>query len=223
MINENWRWQPWHRKMKELLDAGELGEPFVASVHRRSRVSLPGFHHPQGYMKDMPRWAVYELGVHYLDTFRFLFGEPGSIFARLHRVSPDVLGEDVEILVLGYPGLTCLVQQSFASVPVPGLDLPLAASDPQRMAHRFQVDGTRGTLVLSPDNSLRLFTDTQRQEWQFSPDGNAQSRTTAQQHFIDCLESGAEFETSGAETLKTMRLVYVAYRSAVEGSNIHLA
>jgi predicted dehydrogenase len=37
------------------------------------------------------------------------------------------------------------------------------------------------------------------------------------QHFIDCLESGAEFETSGVETLKTMALVYAAYLSAEEG------
>jgi hypothetical protein len=35
-------------------------------------------------------------------------------------------------------------------------------------------------------------------------------------HFIECLEGGAEFETSGAETLKTMALVYACYRSAEE-------
>jgi predicted dehydrogenase len=38
----------------------------------------------------------------------------------------------------------------------------------------------------------------------------------AQQHFVDCLDSGAEFETSGAQTLKTMMLVYACYLSAEE-------
>ena len=35
-----------------------------------------------------------------------------------------------------------------------------------------------------------------------------------QRHFIDCLRSGAEFETSGSEYLKTLQLVEDAYQSA---------
>jgi predicted dehydrogenase len=63
-----------------------------------------------------------------------------------------------------------------------------------------------------------LRTDTEHQHWQFSRQGTIpESHTAAQQHFVDCLETGAEFETSGAETLKTMALVYAAYLSAEEG------
>ena len=35
-----------------------------------------------------------------------------------------------------------------------------------------------------------------------------------QQHFIDCLESGQEFEISEEETIKTMAFVYACYQSA---------
>ena len=222
MINENFRWQAWYRRTKELLDAGELGEPFLASIHHRSRSSLPTFEHSQAYMKDMPRWAVYELGVHYLDTFRFLFGEPEVLFCRLHRVSPDVRGEDVQLITLGYKNLSCLIKHSFASVPIPGIDKPADTPVPPRMAHGLQIDGTRGTLTINPDNSLHMFTDTEHEHWPFSQNAVAKSHVAAQQHFIDCLESGAEFETSGVETLKTMTLVYTAYRSAEEGRSIHL-
>jgi predicted dehydrogenase len=38
-----------------------------------------------------------------------------------------------------------------------------------------------------------------------------------EQNFIHCLERGTKFEISGAETLKTMTLVYAAYLSAEEG------
>lgn len=217
MINENWRWQPWHRKTKELLDVGALGEPFVANIHHRSRFSLPEFDHRQAYMKDMSRWAVYEVGVHYLDTFRFLFGEPDTVFCRLHRASSDIKGEDVQLIMLGYEGLTCLINQSFASVPVPGIDKPQETGTPPRMAHGLQIDGTKGTLILKPDNSLHLFTDSEHQQWQFPLNGMAESHIAAQQHFIDCLESGTQFETDGPETLKTMTLVYACYLSAREG------
>lgn len=222
MINENFRWQAWYRKTKELLDTGELGVPFLASIHRRSRFSLPKFEHSQAYMKDMPRWAVYEVGVHYLDTIRFLFGEPDVLFSRLHRISPEVRGEDVQLITLGYENLSCLIKHSFASVPIPGIDKSEDISTPLRMAHGLQIDGTTGTLTIKPDNSLHLFTDIEHKRWRFSQNAIPESHIAAQQHFIDCLESGVEFETSGVETLKTMALVYAAYRSAETGQSINL-
>lgn len=217
MINENFRWQLWYRKVKELLDAGELGNPFFAKIHRRLRVSLPEFYHRQAYMQEMPRWAVYEVGVHYLDVFRFLFGDPDTIYCRLHHVSPHVKGEDVQLITVGYRDLTCLVNQSFASVPLPGTDRPDDTQDAWNIAHGLQIDGTKGTLVLKPDRTLHLFTDADHQEWSFLEDTFARSRAAAQQHFIDCLESGEKFETDGPETLKTMALVYACYLSAEEG------
>jgi predicted dehydrogenase len=217
MINENFRWQAWYRKAKELLDSGALGKPFYTGVRWRLRTSLPEFHHPQAYFAEMPRWALYELGVHYLDTFRFLFGEPQTVFARLHKVSPYVQGEDVELITVSYKDLTCLIDHSFASVPIPGLDRLNVNEDPWQVAHGLEIDATHGTLLLKPDRSLHLFTDNDQQEWQFPADSKHHSHVAAQKHFIDCLESGCEFETSGGETLKTMALVWACYRSAEEG------
>ncbi|NIQ81697.1 MAG: hypothetical protein GTN93_27100, partial [Anaerolineae bacterium] len=103
---------------------------------------------------------------------------------------PHVAGEDVQLITAGYQDLTCLVNQSFASVPLPGIDRPDDASDAWNIAHGLQIDGTKGTLVLKPDRTLHLFTDTRHQEWSFPEDTLAQSRAAAQQHFVDCLESG---------------------------------
>jgi predicted dehydrogenase len=215
MVNENYRWQAWYRRIKELLDAGSLGTPFFARLHERSRLSLPKFTHPQRYLAEMPRLIVYEMGTHFLDTLRFLFGEPESIYARLHHVSPYMQGEDVQLITVGYPGLTALINHSWASVPIPGLDRTEVkhkiVSPP-----RLEIDGTEGTLILKADGSLHLFTDTAHRQWQFPQDVVPQSHVAAQQHFVDCLEGGLEFETSGAATLKTMALVYAAYLSATE-------
>jgi predicted dehydrogenase len=164
----------------------------------------------------MPRLALYELGVHYLDTLRYLFGDPDTIYARLSQISSHIKGEDVELLVLGYETLTCYIDNSWASVQVPGIDIP-EGTHRGGLLSRLEIDGTHGTLALRADGSLHLLTDTEHKWWTFvRQDTVTESRIAAQQHFIDCLESGAEFETSGAETLRTMALVYAAYLSAEE-------
>lgn len=215
MINENFRWQAWYRQTKEILDSGLLGDVFAASLRWRERITLPDFTHAQAYFTEMPRLTLYELGVHYLDTFRYLFGEPHSIFARLHKVSPAVSGEDVALLTLNYPAMTAHIYQSWASIPAPGLDRPLQWDGPLPPPV-MEIDGTQGTLVLLSDSTLHLFSATDHRQWSFSRESRAASRIAAQQHFIDALKNGVDFETSGADTLKTMALVYAGYRSAEE-------
>jgi predicted dehydrogenase len=215
MVNENWRWQAWHRKAKQLIDTHALGKPFLASISWRVRMTLPKFDHPQSYLSDMPRLIAYEMGVHYLDTCRYLFGEPDSVFARLHHVSPYSKGEDVQVLIVGYEDVTCVIDTSWASVEVPGVDI-LEKQPDTWSPSRFRIEGTEGTLILNVDRSLHLITDTEHRQWHFPSETIHRSLAAAQQHFIDCLESGAESETSGSETLKTMALVYACYRSAEE-------
>lgn len=219
MINENFRWQAWYRKAKELLDQGALGEPFLAVIQKRVRMTLPQFDHAQAYLAEMPQLILYEVGTHYLDTFRFLFGEPDKVFARLHHVSPQIKGEDVQLITLSYPQMTGVINTSWASVPAPGLDKP-ERDQGSYSPPRLEIDGTLGTLIQMSDGSLHLYTDDDHQQWHFPADTTDQSQVAAQQHFIDCLETGAEFETSGEQTLKTMALVYSCYQSAADGRAI---
>lgn len=212
MVNENFRWQDWHRKMKELLDRGAVGKPFLAAVHQRHRLTLPRFNHSQGYFADMPRLLLYEVGTHLLDVSRYLFGEPETVYTRLHHISPEVAGEDVQVITLGYPQMSVVIYDSWASVPDPDFDRP--ADDRRWYPRRFEIDGTLGTISLRVDGAIHLFKDDGRQSWDCPPDSMPRSHVAGQQHFIDCLQSGAEFETSGADNLKTMALVYACYRSA---------
>ncbi|MBN1670096.1 MAG: Gfo/Idh/MocA family oxidoreductase [Kiritimatiellae bacterium] len=216
MINENFRWEPWYRKAKDLLDAGALGMPFLAKHNRRVRFTLPAFKSQQAYFAEMPHLLGYEMGPHYFDTFRFLFGEPSSLFARTHRVSPHMQGDDVLVVVLTYAAMTATIATSWASVPIPGWDTPgrkLAGWS----AELLEIDGTDGTLVIRADTSLDLYKDRDHEHWEFDTPAMADNIRAALQHFVDCLASGAEFATSGEDTLKTMALVYAAYRSAEEG------
>jgi predicted dehydrogenase len=221
MVNENFRWQAWYRKTKELISEGVIGKPYQAKFQERCRATLPRFTSAQAYMAEMPKLILYEMGVHYLDTLRFFFGEPEAVTARLHHISPLMQGEDVQVILLSYPEMTALIDSSWASVPVPGWDILLDGSE--ALIARLEIDGPLGTIFLGPDGVLHLYRDGEHQTWPFPVATEAESRAAAQCHFISCLNSGADFETSGRETLKTMALVWSCYQSAEEGKTLNLA
>ncbi len=60
--------------------------------------------------------------------------------------------------------------------------------------------------------------------WASRPWHNIQESVSAiQQHWVDCLKSGRETSTSGADNLKTFALVEAAYASAGSGMAVRLA
>ena len=177
MVNENFRWQAWYRKIKSLLEKGVIGEPFVANIHWRLRTTLPTFQHRQPYFKDMPKLAVYELGVHYLDVFRYLFGDPSTLYARLHKMSKEIAGEDVQVITVGYDDrpMTGIINHSWASVAMPEQDC-VEGLTALEIAHPLEIDGTEGTIYLKVDRSLHLVTDNAHETWTYPLDSRPQAR-----------------------------------------------
>ena len=149
------------------------------------------------------------MGPHWLDVFRFLFGEPQSIYARLHRASPHVQGEDVALLVLGYQNLTCTIENSWASVQIPGID-DLPGGGAGASAPRLEIEGTEATLSLTCDGTLHLYSEAGHHAWRYREDERPHVRRS--QHFVDCPRP-APSSGSGAAMLNTMALVHSAYLS----------
>ncbi len=208
MVNENCRFQPWFRKMKELMDGGAIGRPFYASMYSRWRGScMETKFAGQPYFAEMPRLVIYELGVHYLDTLRYLFGEPMSVYAQSQRINQEIAGEELGVVLLRIGDLHAVVDMSWASVP--SYDIEGGGS-----WGAFKIEGEKGTLYSRKDGLLRQISDDGEEQFQFPPDAVMSGYQAAQQHFIDCLRSGVEPETSGRQTLKTMELVFGAYHSA---------
>ncbi len=215
MINENFRHQAWFRKIWELMDGSALGVAHYARFENRWRSTLPTpDFEGQDYFQEMPHLIVYELGVHYLDTARYLFGEAQSIYANLRRISPRIVGEDLAVVVIDFGDLICLLDLNWYSVP--------ELSTERTTSGRVRIEGTEGTVLLEQDGSLTMYTELGQQVWSFPADTIPQSFVAAQQHFVECLRTGQRPETSGVETLKTMELVFAAYQSAKEERTIEL-
>lgn len=215
MVNENYRHQAWFRQIKQLLDDDRLGTPHYARFYGRWRATMPTpDFEGQDYFRDMPRLIIFEMGIHLYDTARYLFNEPDAVFADLRRVSPEIQGEDMALSLARFGPLTFLFDLNWFAI---------AEQQAGNVAHgRFVVEGSQGTAVLSQDGSLQLIRDDGQEEWHFPQDTIAQSFAATQRHFITCLETGQESETSGAETLKTMALVFGAYESANTGQMVRL-
>lgn len=214
MVNENFRWMSWYREIKKLVDRGAIGKPFFIGI---STIAPTPEKWDQQYLSDMPRLIILEIGCHYLDVLRFLFGEPDSVSARAHRTTDSIMGENLAQITVGYPELTASLHLNWALPHSPKLldrkGLP-----------GVQINGTEGTICIDADpfandSEMRLCAREQETAfWRFSG-RSKEFVAAAQQHFVDCLSTGADFETSGAEYMKTMALVHGCYES-IETSRV---
>ena len=213
MIHENFRWQTPMRDLKDA--AAQIGDLFFGRISFRSAYDV---YADQPYLAEDERFILYDLGVHLLDLARFFFGDVERLYCRTARVNPRINGEDVAtVMVETAGGATCLVEASYASK----LEVELF---PQTLVH---LEGTEGSATLHADYSLTTVKDGQvdsrsvaprRYSWSTPPAEAIQDSMVAiQQHWVECLASGREPETSGVDNLKTLGLVFGAYESAETG------
>ena len=57
----------------------------------------------QPFFREYPRLLIYETGVHFIDTFRFLLGEVATVVAETKRLNPAIRGEDAGQVLLEVP------------------------------------------------------------------------------------------------------------------------
>jgi predicted dehydrogenase len=88
-----------------------------------------------------------------------------------------------------------------------------ASGYPPRTPDRLEIVGTKASAVFE-DNELRLLGPHPRSVRYDSDAGYQASFDGVIAHFVECLESGAPFETDPDDNLETLRLVEHAYWAA---------
>ncbi|QEG24349.1 Gfo/Idh/MocA family protein [Mariniblastus fucicola] len=213
MVHENWRWQPWYRQIKKMLDAGQIGDVFHCNVHCRMGDGWgeDAYLARQPFFRDYERLFIFETGVHFLDTFRFLFGEVESLFARTARRNPVIKGEDSALIV-------CEMESGATAVLDANRYNESSAADARYTFGTVRIEGSKGHLELGFDGSITLKPlgqAAQQVDYQPSRTGFAGDCVFAlQQHFADCMHRGTPFESTIDDYLKTVALVEKAYESA---------
>ncbi len=73
-VNQNMRFDQSMRVLKQILNAGELGDVVIGTIEMRA---IP---HWQAYLADYDRLTLLNMSVHHLDVMRYLFGEVEDIY-----------------------------------------------------------------------------------------------------------------------------------------------
>jgi predicted dehydrogenase len=217
MVHENWRFQPWHRQIRRLLDAQAVGEK-LHSLAFRMRMGdgwgQDAYLARQPYFRDYPRLLVYETGVHFIDTFRYLAGRVERVYARLRRLNPVIAGEDCGILVFDFAsGAVGLLDANRYNEP--------SFPNPRYTFGEFLVEGNRGSLRLYGDGRITVqpLGEEEREYDYPHEDRNfgGDCCYAIQRHFVDRMLDRGPFETSGEEYLQTLAVQEAVYESAATG------
>lgn len=214
MINENWRWQGWYREIRRIIDSGQLGRLFRVYFSMRPGDGFGQSPYPlQPYFKDMEKFLLYETGVHWVDTFRYLFGEIGSVYCQTNTWNPLIKGEDAAIVLFNFVNGMTGIYDANRVVYTEEVRPPTYGW--------MNLEGEFGNLRLDEDGrifiTLRGATE-QEHVYQIPKGWKGGSVISTHQHFIDGLLFGDRnyFETEGEKYMISQRIVYACYQSAKE-------
>ena len=221
MVHENWRWQPWYRKIKEIRRAGTIGE--FTHLYFRMRMGdgwgENAYLDRQPFFRDYPRLLIYETGVHFIDTFRYLLGEVTEVFANLRRLNPVIDGEETGQVFFRFAGgaTAILDANRYNEVESPSPRFTFGALRIDAMGGHLTMD-TESNIRLKPLGGDGFQVDYPRVNLNFCGD----CVYFLQRHFVDCMLSAQEFESNGEDYLKTLRVVDAVYESAAQGQAVKL-
>lgn len=215
MVHENWRFQPWYREMKKLLLQKSIGD--VHTLYFRSRMGdgwgENAYIPRQPYFREYPRFLVYENGIHFIDTFRYLLGEIDQVFAVLRKLNPVIKGEDAAHVHYKFEnGNVALWDANRYNEP----NFP----DARYTFGECMVEGSEGTIRLNPDGRItiqRLGEEEKNHVYEHNHiDFAGDCVYATQRHFIDKMLSGEPFEPNGMDYLRSIAVQEAIYQSSAE-------
>jgi predicted dehydrogenase len=221
-VHENFRFMPWYREARRLLEAGALGLPHNVGFRLRpgDGQGATAYLDRQPYFQAMPRFLIHETAIHLIDVFRYLLGEVGGVFARLRRLNPHIQGEDAGYIVFDF--------ESGAAGLFDGnrlVDFP--ADNPRLTMGEMLLEGSDATLRL--DGFGRLWLKPHKGEecqhaYEWRNEGFGGDCVHAlQRHVVAHLLQGAPLENPGEAYLRNLEIEEAIYRSAQSGRWVKLS
>jgi len=141
--------------------------------------------------------------IHHIDVVRWLLGPLRLVGARAAKRVPDIKGETcATIFFETADGRPVVVDGDFA----------VAGFSP-RATDRFELLGGEASIRFV-DDTLELLGPAAEKQIINLDAAYQESFNATIAHFVECIVSGADFETDGPDNLLTLRLVEEAERSA---------
>ncbi len=222
VVHENFRFQPWYRELKRALEAGAIGTPMQLTFRLR-----PGdgqgpraYLDRQPYFQTMRRFLVHETAVHWIDTFRYLMGEPRAVWADLRRLNPAIAGEDAGHILFWHEGAA-------RSLFDGNRHLDHASDNLRRTMGEGLAEGTEGAIRLTGDGALHLRRFGAREEEMILPPDRHRGFGgdcvhALQSHVVAAILDGAPLENPARDYLRVIEIEEAVYRSAESGCRVEL-
>ncbi len=222
-VNQNMRYDQSMRVLKQILDAGDLGEVVFAQIDMHA---IP---HWQPFLAQYDRLTLSNMSVHHLDVLRHLFGEPCEITTQA-RTDPRTLfdhRDGICVSTLKFPsGLMALsLEDVWAGPRQEGYD------DDAFISWRVEgLDGVAKGTIGWPDGTPSTLTYNSRLATRGSWLTPRWQTTWFPYAFIGVMEqlqyalrTGTEPALTCADNIKTLALVEAGYLSMAEMRTVRLS
>ncbi len=225
VVNQNMRYDQSIRALKTILDRGYLGTPVLATIEMRA---VP---HWQVWLRDYSRLTLLNMSIHHIDSFRFLLGEPESIFVSARK--------DPRTKFAHEDGICLYILEYENGLRATGWDDvwtgPRSARDDLDPYIKWRVEGTEGVAQGTigwpayPNRvpSTLTFTSTAEPNVWLTPRWSEvwfpDAFAGPMGELMDAIANGTEPPTSVRDNLNTMAIVEAGYLSIKERRAVQIS
>jgi predicted dehydrogenase len=221
MVHENFRWQTPLMTLKKLEKQYQLKKPQYSKISFRH--ANPVGYTNQTYLYDLEEYLILDVGIHLYDLSRFFLGEATSVYTINQNTNKKFKGETA---------FTSLVRHENGGVSI--IDASISSiKTPDRFAQTLvNVEYANGSIDLDYDYNITVHKkglkkkhkgNPKKLKWISKPwDQIQESIVNTHNHFISCLNKKRVHDTSGADNIKSLSLVFASYQSNKHRKEIQL-
>ncbi|MBI1929444.1 Gfo/Idh/MocA family oxidoreductase [Candidatus Poribacteria bacterium] len=225
MIAENVRFNPLFHQIRDLLQAGLIGQPALIQMTREAYLARSFMEERRWFLDDRAACGGIMMsgGIHDFETMRMLIGEIESVHAlRARQRFVEMEGDDTSIALVRFcDGTVGTLVESFVMKSF------VTAAGPE--VHTLRIDGELGSLSVQDGVTIRLFSERKSlfpvealsQHEIYVPE--ADTFALEIEHFLESIRTGKEPITSGRYQRRPLELVLAAYQSMASGQPVKCA
>ena len=218
LVDLNQRFLPIHRKVKEFLNDGRLGRPFLVNACIAGDVMLQmnDAYHWMGTWDRAGGGALFDTGTHIVDLMHYWFGEPTAVTATLKRLiaGPENKADDNAVVTLEYgDDLIANLVVSYTMQHEPWSEKKFIYGTGGNIS---MISEAAAPMFFVENNAPQILDVEHRADWW------PWSHDRALRHFVDCILEGAQPVVTEEDARAALKTILAAYRSAKEGRRVEI-
>lgn len=205
-VHENHRYRPWFQRILQAHAAGFFGQvQFVRLEH------LNGTAPAESFKLASSAGVLLEYGTHLVDMMIALCGAPERVYARAHRLNPDVKGESLVHAVYEYAQTTAVIEAGWKRAGLLQASLLVQGDEGEAYYEGTMTRGQTARFRLIRSGAVSL--DEARSPY----DDYVESFYLFQRDCVAAMLNRGTVSQTGAANLKTLVSTFAAYQAIENG------